>query len=413
MSLSLLCLRKESCPGEPLRGTSRDQLSGSRAEAAVLPFDYFIICLLLSLTFPALKMARLPFQFDFVALGGGYLCMLPGAVFIAILFAIIGLPWGVTVAPLLGRLRQKPFLALVLVNAAVTIWAWGPGLGLIVLIDGLALVEFLRRRKGRARSSLLDILVPAFYLFCGLVAVFAFNHASVAIRYGGTYDAAFRSFDNAIFHTGAYRISQWSLDHLPRFVFELENLAYFSIWSRIGASLILCGLLGGRKYAMKLVRTFLLCYTIALLVFFAFPAKGPYSIHPVKAPTYAHSLGAFETQKVLTARMKQLWAHNLTSDVRDVGIGDYYISFPSLHAALPLISIWFLRRWRKICLVALGIYVTLLLPSLILLEWHYIIDVFGGFGVALISIWLGERIPGKVERREFNVGELAYALSRP
>ncbi len=287
----------------------------------------------------------------------------------------------------------------------------GPGLGLVTFVDELALTEFLTRRAGRVQSSLLDILVPALYLLGGLVAVFAFNHAFVAIRYGGTYDAAFRRVDNAIFHTGAYRISQWSLNHLPQWVFELENFAYFSIWSRLGACLVLCGLLGGRRHAMQLVRTLLLGYTIALLVFFAVPAKGPYSIRPVRVPAYAHSLGAFETQQVLTMRMKRLWAHNLTPDVRDVGIGDYYISFPSLHAALPLIAIWFLRRWRRICLVALSIYAAFLLPSLILLEWHYIIDVFGGFGVAFLSIWLSGIISGKVDREKSNVRELTYSLS--
>jgi membrane-associated phospholipid phosphatase len=110
-------------------------------------------------------------------------------------------------------------------------------------------------------------------------------------------------------------------------------------------------------------------------------------------------------------RMKRLWAHNLTSDVRDVGIGDYYISFPSLHAALPLITIWFLRRWKRICLVALVIYAAFLLPSLILLEWHYIIDVFGGFGVAALSIWLSGRISGKTDREKSNVRDLSFSLS--
>jgi membrane-associated phospholipid phosphatase len=394
MLLSPPCFRDESHREQPIDDARSNQPSRSKAKVAFRSFDTFFVCLLLSLTFPALKIAHLPFQFDLAALIKAYLSMFVGAIFMAVLFAVVGLPWGITVAPLLGRLRKIPLLLLVTVNAAITIWALGFVLGVVVFIDGLALIELLTRRKDRVGSSLLDILIPAFYLLCGLIAVFAFNHAFVAIRYGGTYDAAFRRLDNAIFHTGSYRVSQWCLDHLPRWVFELENFAYFSIWSRVGAFLVLCGVLGGRKHAMELVRALLLGYAIALLVFLAVPAKGPYSIHPVKAPSYAQSLGAFETQKVLTARMKELWAHHLTPDVRDVGVGDYYVSFPSLHAAIPLIAIWFLRRWRRISLVALGIYGALLLPSLILLEWHYIVDVFGGFGVALLTIWLSGRISG-------------------
>ncbi len=110
---------------------------------------------------------------------GAYLSMFLGAVFMAVLFAVAGLPWSVTVAPLLGRLRKKPLLALIIITGLLTIWAMGPGLGLVAFVDELALTEFLTRRAGRVPSSLLDILVPAFYLLGGLIAVFAFNHAFV------------------------------------------------------------------------------------------------------------------------------------------------------------------------------------------------------------------------------------------
>ena len=87
-----------------------------------------------------------------------------------------------------------------------------------------------------------------------------------------------------------------------------------------------------------------------------------------------------------------LWAHNITSAVIAVNPEDYYISLPSLHVALPIIAIWFVRPWKRIALLMLGIYVLLLLPSVLLLEWHYLVDFFAGFATAFLAIWLAEKI---------------------
>ena len=95
-----------------------------------------------------------------------------------------------------------------------------------------------------------------------------------------------------------------------------------------------------------------------------------------------------------------LWAHNITSAVIAVNPEDYYISLPSLHVALPIIAIWFVRPWKRIALIMLGIYVLLLLPSVLLLEWHYLVDFFAGFATAFLAIWLAEKISRTGNRDE-------------
>ncbi len=74
---------EESCSRQRVGDARRNQLFSSEAEAAVKPFDCYFLCLLLGLTFPALKIARLPFQFDLAALVGAYFSMFLGAVFMA------------------------------------------------------------------------------------------------------------------------------------------------------------------------------------------------------------------------------------------------------------------------------------------------------------------------------------------
>jgi hypothetical protein len=69
---------------------------------------------------------------------------------------------------------------------------------------------------------------------------------------------------------------------------------------------------------------------------------------------------------------------------------DYFVAFPCLHIAQPLIVIWFLRRWKRIVIFLIA-YDLLLIPSILLLEWHYVVDLIGGVAVASMAIWLNER----------------------
>jgi hypothetical protein len=66
---------------------------------------------------------------------------------------------------------------------------------------------------------------------------------------------------------------------------------------------------------------------------------------------------------------------------------DYFIAFPSLHIALPVIVLWFMRRWKRIVL-CLVVYDIILIPAILLLEWHYVVDLLGGIALALIAIFV-------------------------
>src|SRR3981189_3810758 len=58
----------------------------------------------------------------------------------------------------------------------------------------------------------------------------------------------------------------------------------------------------------------------------------------------------------------------------------YYIGFPSLHIGLPVIAMWLMRRWRKVFWV-LAIYNCIVVFAIVILEWHYAIDLVGGVAV--------------------------------
>jgi len=355
------------------------------------PFDYLFLAAMWALTIPVFRLARLPYSFDLAALTAAYWLMPVGAIFVAIVLAVLGLPLSATVVPFLRRLQNcKGLAAVLLCLAALLCWDMGPTLGIVVFVDALGLTELRQRCGMQFGPKLLDLLVPNLYLFLGLIAVFAFNHAIVGIRYAGTDDPTLSRLDYRIFDANVSSIAHWGYHHLPSWVFQAFDFVYFSIWSRFGTALVLVGVLGRRRDAVQFVRNILVCYALALMIFAAVPGKGPYST--LKVHVLPTDLGSYTTQQVLVERVKKLYAHTLTEDVRQVGIADYYISFPSLHSALPLIAIWFLRRWKRIQVISSTIYFVLLLPALVFLDWHYFVDIVGGWAVAILSIGITEAI---------------------
>jgi hypothetical protein len=97
---------------------------------------------------------------------------------------------------------------------------------------------------------------------------------------------------------------------------------------------------------------------------------------------FPHWLKTYDFQRTFIANAKFMSSpYKSLSKVNT----DYFIAFPSLHIALPIIVAWFMRRWKRIVL-CLVVYDIVLIPAILLLEWHYVIDLLGGIAVAVIAI---------------------------
>jgi hypothetical protein len=70
--------------------------------------------------------------------------------------------------------------------------------------------------------------------------------------------------------------------------------------------------------------------------------------------------------------------------------GGYYIAFPSMHIGLPVIAMWFMRHWRPVFWF-LAAYSCIVAAALIILEWHYVVDIPGGLAVAALALWAVNR----------------------
>lgn len=357
-------------------------------------FDYWLLGILAFLMIPAFIAARLPFQIDFKDFAAAYgIALSARSAFIAILLLVLGFPLEQTLMPMLRRYRKERVrIAIALATAAGLAFVLGPWLGLLVTTDALALAELMERRKEAFESTLVDILWPGLYLFLSILLTFALNTAVIGIRWAGTYDQSFKHLDWMLFHLSVSGISHWTMSHSPLWLPKLLDSAYFFLYPQLGAVLFLAVLLANQSYAIRYVRTVLIAYTIALIVFAIFPAKGPYFIYPDHVTQFSHSLVTFSVQRALSNDARLIWTHHIPPGA---GIIAYFISFPCMHVALAIISVWFLRPWKWIFRIMLAFDAFLLVPAIILLEWHYMIGMFGGVATAFLAIWISGRIPEK------------------
>jgi hypothetical protein len=282
-------------------------------------------------------------------------------------------------------------------------------LGFMVTVDALAIGELVERTRGTLKSKLLDVFMPSAYMFVGVILVFAYDHAIAGIRNPEAYDAVLNKADWILFHINVSALAHWSFTNVPLPFFHALEFAYYGLYSRIAGALIILAILKGRRESIAMVRTILICYVLALVCYAIIPAKGPYAECAIHASTYPRSLESFATQEMLTQRVRMLWAHKPPSQASRVDVFDYFISFPSLHIALPLIAIWFLRGYKWIARVYLTIYALLLVPAVVFLEWHYVVDVLGGCVVALLAIWVSLRVspPDPIDATAHAIGEMA------
>lgn len=376
-------------------------------------FDYAYLAVLSLLLIPAFQYARLPFRMDFAGFAQSYWgATFARSAFIAIVLFVLGCPLEQTLLPALRRYqKEKARFAIAGVVALGLSWILGVGLGLMVTVDALALAELMERRNKNFEPTLVDLFWPGLYLFWGVILIFALNSAVVGVRWAGSYDQSFKHLDWVLFHINVSTLSHWTLAHTPGWFHSLLELAYYGLFPEMGAVLILAVVLKNQRFANQFVRAMLIGYTIALLVFIAFPAKGPYFICSDHALLYPHQLTSYSLQQQLGAEVQMLWSHTIPAGVPTVA--GYFISFPCMHIALATICIWFLRPWKWICRMVLVWNALVLAAAIILLEWHYMIGMFGGVAAAFLAIWLAGLSDPRRKRGQLPPPRNANWLRRP
>jgi hypothetical protein len=267
-------------------------------------------------------------------------------------------------------------------------WKFGVYLGFVWISVALVSTELYDRSEANLRivaRQVRSVIVPATYLFGGLILVFVYNHLIAAVKDPGGYDWLFLKMDSYLLHGG-------TISDLARKVsfgfssrtFAFTEIVYYRMFDQVGAAILLISLYQGAKRGLRLVGTLLTAYYIALFIFYLWPSMGPFYTCPDHFTHFPQWLVTYGTQQNLVSNVKFLSSqHKALGEVNT----DYFIAFPSLHIALPIIVLWFMRRWKRIVWFLIA-YDVVLVPAILLLEWHYVVDLIGGAALAAIAIWI-------------------------
>lgn len=336
---------------------------------------------------PAFLYLGLPLKFDWRAFLLTYWVSLTlQSVFLATLFYLLTNSFSQSIRPVYSRLsRKKPWLLIFTVLVGESVWLIGLPKSILISIALLGIVELtLRHRENHLdiTETCMPILRPALYLFIGFIVIFSFNNVIASQRFYGAYDETFKEMD-AWFLNGSTvsAVSHNLAAVLPKEWSKFLEFVYFGMFPQIGAALIFIALTEGAERSTQFVGTILLAYYLALLCYALWPSLGPFYSCAEHFSKFDSSLETFRIQKQLLANLETLWENKTTGQV---GL-DYFIAFPCMHLAQPIVVMWYLKSYRGIlaCLCAFNMF---LVMAILLLEWHYLIDLLGGVAVALVAI---------------------------
>ncbi len=349
---------------------------------------HFLMSLLLGVCMiPLLLWRGIPVKFDWHAYLVTYWVSLSiQSIFLSVLLYLTGFRGNHAVqATWRFYSEKKPRLIIAIVLLAESIWLIGILRSIIIGVTVIALVEFSRRIKVSPSSlheMVSSLLLPASYLFLGFIIVFGYNNIIASLRFYGAYDPLFNSLDSwALSGLTVSKLSRVALSILPIRLFRLLEFIYFGMFPQIGAGIILIGLCHGRRRAMELVGCILTSYYIALGCYCLWPSLGPFYLCPNHFSDFNKHLETYSIQKTLLSDASLLWQQG---GKPIIGL-DYLIAFPCMHIAQPLIVMGFLRGRPRIVYVLI-VYDIFLLAAIILLEWHYVVDILGGIAIALLSL---------------------------
>ena len=371
-----------------LSSSARRKHAGRSTAVSIPEFHWIASVLLAILVVPAFLAVKLPLSVSWSRLLTIYWVGLSlRSVTFAVLLVIIGLPLRHTLGPLWTHYKaQKARLVFFPIFAAFIILEFGLVNGSVLIVFAMVLGEIVDRAQGDLNAIMRlfrPLLVPSVYLFLGLVMVFAYNDLIAILRKPSAYDWLYLKLDSYFLDGSNVSAFAHNLIHRIPAIAPWAETIYYGMFNQIGAAVIILALYVGSKESARFVGTLLTAYFLGLVLFLLWPSMGPFYTCPNHFSEFPHFLRTYGAQMGMAAKVELLATNRGLSQVDT----DYFIAFPCLHIAQPIIVAWYLRKWRRMLLFLIA-YDVLLIPAILLLEWHYLVDIFGGVAVAVLAIHL-------------------------
>ena len=252
---------------------------------------------------------------------------------------------------------------------ALLFFLFGRRSGAMYSVAGAAICEF-SFRKGRW-NSIAKALLPWLYLSLGIEVALAFSSVIVSLRPSTQFDGFFTHLDSYfLFGASVVQFSHALPLYLP------AEAIYYSMGGIMGATLLFLCLAADLRAAFQTAGAILTAYYLSVVVSWFFPAQGPFL-----ATALPHTLFTAGSQHASIVNAAVLYHHRAWITAPPA----FYVSFPSMHIAQPIIAAWSLRRWPRASALAFA-YCALLVPCILILEWHYFVDILSGILVAILAL---------------------------
>ncbi|HKO12436.1 MAG TPA: phosphatase PAP2 family protein [Acidobacteriaceae bacterium] len=313
---------------------------------------------------------------------GRYAAISAQSIAYAVLLSGIGMPRS-TVLPFKNRYQHSlPRLIVLILLTALCCYLFPPLAACLFSVIAISMLEIYER--GISFRWLGQPLLPGLYLFIGLITVFGYNAVVVTDR-SADYSHVLARLDSwLLFGHSVSELGHRFAATAPPAVTNLLMVSYFALFAQIGATLVLLSFAIGRSEAMRFVSSIMLAYLFTMTIWALFPTFDPHFSCATHAQAGFPRM-LMDGQMALREQLRSR-QHHLPVPLST----EYYVSFPCMHLAQPLIALWFLRRWRRIVWFLIPIDI-LIAAATVLFEWHYAVDLFGGVIVAAAAIALMER----------------------
>lgn len=225
------------------------------------------------------------------------------------------------------------------------------------------------RNRGWFFSILYDIIFP---VTCVLLI---FDSLGSFVHYVNPedIDPALIRLDYLIFQGHPTVMLERFMSPLLTDLLQLAYSTYYFIPLIFGITLLRSNQRGEFDRTLFLI---LFCFYLSYLGYILMPAIGPrFTINHLQTT---------ELRGLFVAEPIQRLLNQLEGIKRD--------AFPSGHTAIPLVVLYLAYRFKRGLLWVLLPIVLALIFSTVYCRYHYVVDVIGGFGLALLSIIVGEII---------------------
>jgi hypothetical protein len=238
-------------------------------------------------------------------------------------------------------------------------------------------IQFVQMAKRAAA-----VFLPAAYLFIGLIVAFSYNDIIAAMKFNFKADAQLNRVDAWLMHgLTVSHLAHLTAAHVPLRTFDTMTVIYFLLLPALGSTLVFLALQAGAGRAMQFVGALMTSYVIVVGCFFLVPAVGPFVICSDHFTVFPRTMNMYAGHHEYIEILKGYIAGHRP----DVLSPHYFAALPCMHIVQPLIALWFLRPWKRLA-VLFVIFSIALIPCILLLEQHYVIDLIAAIPLLALAI---------------------------